>query len=87
MPLESSIGSRFLSGALGIMAFALGVTDTKAQDAEPRSYSNTPVGLNFLIAGYVYADGKMAFDPNLSIADESSIPIPGYWPMFARSIS
>ena len=69
MPLESSIGSRFRRGALGIMAFVLGVTDTKAQDAEPRSYSNTPVGLNFLIAGYVYAEGKMAFDPNLSIAD------------------
>ena len=51
------------------MAFVLGVTDAKAQDAEPRSYSNTPVGLNFLIAGYVYAEGKMAFDPNLSIAD------------------
>ena len=34
-----------------------------------RSYSNTPVGLNFLIAGYVYAQGKLAFDPNLSIAD------------------
>ena len=69
MPHEASIRSRFLCGALGIMAFVFGVTDTKAQDAEPRSYSNTPIGLNFLIAGYVYAEGKMAFDPNLSIAD------------------
>jgi hypothetical protein len=25
--------------------------------------------LNFLIAGYVYAQGKLAFDPSLSIAD------------------
>ena len=48
---------------------AVGVADVKAQEAEPRSYSNTPVGLNFLIAGYVYAQGKLAFDPNLSIAD------------------
>ena len=47
----------------------VGLADVKAQEAEPRSYSNTPVGLNFLIAGYVYAQGKMAFDPNLSIAD------------------
>ena len=30
---------------------------------------NTPVGLNFLIAGHVYSEGKMAFDPDLSIAD------------------
>jgi hypothetical protein len=41
----------------------------KAQDAEPRSYTNTPIGLNFLIAGYLYTQGKMAFDPELAIAD------------------
>jgi hypothetical protein len=41
----------------------------KAQDAEPRSYTNTPIGLNFLIAGYIYTQGKMAFDPELAIAD------------------
>ena len=40
-----------------------------AQEAEPRSYSNTPVGLNFLIAGYLYTQGKIAFDPELSIAE------------------
>ena len=43
--------------------------NANAQEAEPRSYSNTPVGLNFLIAGYVYAQGKIAFDPSLPIAD------------------
>ena len=47
----------------------LGVANAKAQEAEPRSYSNTPIGLNFLIAGYLYSEGKIAFDPNLSIAD------------------
>ena len=41
----------------------------KAQDAEPRSYINTPIGLNFLIAGYIHTQGKMAFDPELAIAD------------------
>ena len=46
-----------------------GIANAKAQEAEPRSYSNTPIGLNFLIAGYVYAEGKMAFDPDLAIAD------------------
>ncbi len=55
--------------ALGIIASVLGVANAKAQDAEPRSYSNTPVGLNFLIAGYVYSKGKMAFDLDLAIAD------------------
>ena len=45
------------------------VATAKAQDAEPRSYTNTPVGLNFLIAGYVYSQGKIAFDPQTSIAN------------------
>ena len=61
--------SLLLDGSLAIAAWMVGLADVKAQEAEPRSYSNTPVGLNFLIAGYVYAQGKMAFDPNLSIAD------------------
>ena len=64
MPLESSYQKPIPLRRVGLMAFVLGVADTKAQDAEPRSYSNTPVGLNFLIAGYLYSEGKMAFDPN-----------------------
>jgi len=44
-------------------------TNAAAQDAEPRSYANTPVGLNFLIAAYGYSQGRVAFNPSLSIAD------------------
>ena len=53
------------------LAFLAGlmVAEVKAQDAEPRAYSNTPVGLNFLIAGYIYSQGKLAFDPSLAAAD------------------
>jgi hypothetical protein len=40
-----------------------------AQDIEPRSYSNAPVGVNFLIAGYAYTRGGLAFDPSLPITD------------------
>ena len=47
----------------GLTTAVLMVANAKAQDAEPRSYSNTPVGLNFLIAGYLYSQGKIAFDP------------------------
>ncbi len=51
------------------LALTMIVAPAKAQDAEPRLYSNTPVGLNFLIAGYLYTQGKLAFDPSLAIAD------------------
>ena len=68
---EACAPSRLSLGvaALGIIASVSGVADANAQEAEPRSYTNTPVGLNFLIAGYVYAQGKMAFDPDSAIAD------------------
>src|SRR6478672_9015556 len=40
-----------------------------AQDIEPRMFSNTPVGVNFLLAGYAYTRGGLALDPALPIAD------------------
>jgi hypothetical protein len=40
-----------------------------AQSIEPRSYSNAPVGVNFLIGGYAYTRGGLAFDPSLPITD------------------
>jgi hypothetical protein len=68
-PEAGAPSRRSLCVALGIIASVSGGANVKAQEAEPRSYSNTPVGLNFLIAGYVYSEGKMAFDPDLAIAD------------------
>jgi hypothetical protein len=41
----------------------------RAQSIEPRSYSNAPVGVNFFIAGYAYADHGLSFDPSLPITD------------------
>jgi hypothetical protein len=55
--------------ALVVVVIVFMTPNAEAQEAEPRSYSNTPVGLNFLIAGYLYTQGKIAFDPELSIAD------------------
>jgi len=40
-----------------------------AQELEPRAYSNTPTGLNFLLAGYGYTQGNLAFDPSVPIED------------------
>jgi hypothetical protein len=40
-----------------------------AQDLEPRAYANAPVGLNFLILGYAYSQGAVAFDESAPIED------------------
>lgn len=60
---------RGLGAAVFLIALMFAVAAAHAQDLEPRSYSNSPVGMNFLIAGYAYSDGDMAFDPALPVAD------------------
>lgn len=39
----------------------------RAQTLDPRSFVNTPVGLSFLVGGYVYSWGNVAFDPSVPI--------------------
>jgi len=56
-----------------ILAIALSVSvasSPRAQDMEPRSYSNAPVGLNFLIAGYAYTSGGFPTDVALPITNQ-----------------
>jgi len=43
-----------------------------AQDLEPRAYSNSPTGLNFLIVGYGYATGTVLTDPSLPLDNVSN---------------
>jgi hypothetical protein len=53
-----------------LVAVALAAAaSAQAQDLEPRTYSNTPVGLNFLLLGYGYSTGDVAFDESSSIKD------------------
>lgn len=43
-----------------------------AQDLEPRAYSNSPTGLNFVIVGYGYAEGSVLTDPSLPLENVSN---------------
>ncbi len=38
-----------------------------AQSLEPRLYSNAPVGLNFLAAGYTYSQGSLPNNPEIEL--------------------
>lgn len=38
-----------------------------AQELEPRTYANTPVGVNFLAVGYAFSTGNVFMDPALPI--------------------
>jgi hypothetical protein len=58
----------FLIGSLASCAFLASHSAVRAQSIEPRSYSNAPVGVNFLIGGYAYTRGGVSFD-TLPISD------------------
>jgi hypothetical protein len=45
---------------LGVAAMVFVARFAYAAELEPRAYSNTPVGLNFLIAGYGYSEGGLS---------------------------
>jgi hypothetical protein len=55
-------------GMVVVMA-TMGGARAHAQELEPRAYANTPVGLNFLIAGYVHSSGSVVVDPSIPLQD------------------
>ena len=58
------------SGAvLAVIALLFVATQTHAGEIEPRSYVNTPVGVNFLLAGYSYSDGGLSTTASSPIKD------------------
>ena len=82
------IGSRivrhFTTAAVALTMVLL-CAAVRAQDLEPRAYSNSPVGLNFLIAGYGYAKGSVLTDPALPLDNVSNDAHVGIV-AFARSL-
>jgi len=53
--------------ALFVLALAAYAVSVQAQDIEPRAYSNIPIGVNFLLAGYGYSEGGLVTDPALPL--------------------
>ncbi len=52
---------------IAALALSAGRPTAWAQDIEPRTYTNAPIGVNFLIAGVAYTEGGVAFDPSLPV--------------------
>ncbi len=55
--------TRPLALLTALVALAVAGQCVWAQDLEPRVYANTPVGINFLVAGYGYSEGGVTLDP------------------------
>ena len=67
--MRSNPSRTFGFAVLVCCALAGIASPARAQDIEPRAYSNAPVGVNFLIAGYAYTTGGLAFDSALPLSD------------------
>ena len=56
-----------------------------AQELEPRAYTNAPIGLNFLLAGFTDSEGGVLFDPSVAL-DNAHIRVDGPVIGYARSL-
>ena len=53
--------------AIAAASIPLGIGSACAQDLEPRAYSASPIGTNFLVSGYTRTSGRVSLDPSLPI--------------------
>lgn len=65
--IRFATGSASGSVALLVLVVAASATGARAQEIEPRTYSNIPIGVNFLIASYAYAEGGLMTDPSIPL--------------------
>ena len=78
---DASLTKAFVIASLASCAFLANPSALRAQSIEPRSYSNAPVGVNFLIGAYAYTRGGISFDTALPIDDPkltTSSAVAGY---------
>jgi hypothetical protein len=62
-----------------------GFSSVNAQVLEPRSYSNIPVGMNFLLTAYGYNYGGVLFDPSIPL-ENANIKIHASALAYARTV-
>jgi hypothetical protein len=75
-----------LAAAAAAAALLAAACGARAQELEPRAYSASPVGTNFLIAGYSRLKGEVLTDPSLPIKNvqaDIELLVAGYARTFA----
>ena len=63
--------SRAISRALLFLCFlwSFGVRSARGQEMEPKAYSASPVGANFIVGSYSWSTGAIIFDDTLPVSD------------------
>jgi hypothetical protein len=70
MRISSSLGGGAAVVAAASLVWGIGIAH--AQDLEPRAYSASPIGTNFLISGFSDTSGSVSLDPSLPITGVKS---------------
>ena len=70
--VAGALGTNRSAGGGGAGSPRAATRSVYPQALEPRSYVNTPVGINFLLAGYGYTQGNVAFEASHPIKDARS---------------
>ena len=58
-----------LRTVLWLMLLASATRSAVAQELEPRAYSASPVGVNFVVVGFTRSTGSVVFDPTVPVTD------------------
>lgn len=69
LPAQGAYRARLLISALLILVPCFLVTIVRAQDLEPRTYTNLPMGQSFVGVGYAYSDGEINPSPSVPLRD------------------
>ena len=69
----------------GLALLLSAITPVYAGEIEPRSYVNTPVGINFAIAGYAYSEGGLSTAASSPIED-ANLKMDTWIMAYARSL-
>src|SRR5262245_25096787 len=80
---RTSLAALTVAAAALIAAWPFGAA--VAQDLEPRLYTNVPLGMNFLGAGYAYSEGGVLFDPSIAL-ENAEVEVDGPVLGFGRAI-
>jgi hypothetical protein len=59
----------FITLAVTLLGAVLESVPSQAQELEPRAYSASPIGANFLVAGVGRSSGDVIFDPSVPVTD------------------
>ena len=63
---------RLVTGVVLMLGVIAPATAVKAQELEPRAYSVSPYGVNFVVVSFGRSDGDIAFDPSSPFEDVSA---------------